>query len=58
VDVRVGTYKLDNTHRCAATITCQRFHATSLPIDDDSGAIRSVAARDARQYQRAEDPFA
>jgi TldD protein len=56
VDVRVGTHKLDNTHRLRGDYDVSRDFTRQafLPVDDDSGAIRSVAwLATHAEYQRA-----
>jgi predicted Zn-dependent protease len=56
VDVRVGTHKLDNTHRLRGDYDVSRDFTRQafLPIEDDSGAIRSVAWLTTHaEYQRA-----
>jgi predicted Zn-dependent protease len=56
VDVRVGTHKVDNTHHLRGDYDVSRdFTRTAwLPIEDDPGAIRSVAWLTTHaEYQRA-----
>lgn len=56
VDVRVGTRKLDNTHRLRGDYDVSRdfSRAAWLPVEDDPGAIRSVAWLTTHaEYQRA-----
>src|SRR3954470_16523870 len=56
VDVRVGTHKLDNTHRLRGDYDVSRDFTRQafLPVEDDSGAIRSVAwLATHAEYQRA-----
>ena len=41
IDVRVGDYKLDNTHRNARALQASQVSA-ELPLDDDAYAITSI----------------
>jgi predicted Zn-dependent protease len=56
VDVRVGTPKLDNTHRLRGDYDVSRDFTRQawLPLDDDPAAVRSVAWLTTNsEYQRA-----
>jgi predicted Zn-dependent protease len=56
VDVRVGTPKLDNTHRLRGDYDVSRDFTRQawLPLDDDAAAVRSVAwLATNSEYQRA-----
>jgi TldD protein len=56
IDLRVGSYELDNTHpvRGALPIFADRFSDFPLPIDDDPDAIRATVWYDTDQrYKRA-----
>jgi TldD protein len=61
VDVRIGDHRLDNTHRLRGEwdITRDFTRTAWLPLDDDAGAIRSVAWLTTHaEYERAIEDLA